>query len=473
MRAKMLSVMGLAALATACGDTPNAPSAAARVVAFPDQLVLYVGETGSVTGQLLDGGGKVQPNAVLAYASDDARVASVSPQGAVLAIAPGTTGLVVSHGAARAVVPVTVRADERGALAELDLLPQVLNVDKRNGEPVIVLFRAVDRLGRSICDRVPLAVTSNQSLVRVENHIRGPLACELWLTHLSAGESTITVASGTLADSVRLRVVSSGYTARFVSRPLNVRAGERAAVTARLLDPFGRPMANQRVWFSATSGSLSAGSTLTDTSGTAALVWTAPTQLQTVGGGAGLILRVEMPDGVVAVDSAGGSVRATDAAQIHFYANDGNGWTSASRAVYGQIAGRHIAVAAIATDRYGNATMDIDLTPGYLSECSAHFSNPVPTTVYATRYQWCYARGLSSGYGSWFVARSGTAADTLVVYEPTCGRYGCLPGSVAAGTPLHPAPGYGSQAQDRAAAGLQEPANPRRHLSGHAKNPRE
>src|SRR4051812_461482 len=112
MRAKMLWVMGLAALATACGDTPNAPSAAARVVAFPDQLVLYVGEMGDVTGQLLDGSGRVQPDAVLAYASDDAHVASVSPEGAVVAVGPGTTGVVVSHGAARAVVPVTVRADQ-------------------------------------------------------------------------------------------------------------------------------------------------------------------------------------------------------------------------------------------------------------------------------------------------------------------------------------------------------------------------
>jgi len=112
-------LIGIALLLAGCslGEPIRSSAPVASVVATPTSGDLRVGETLQIFADPKDDRGRVLAERTVSAASMDPAVASVSPEGAIAALAPGTARIVVSSEGKSATVTVTVHA-VRGPIAE-------------------------------------------------------------------------------------------------------------------------------------------------------------------------------------------------------------------------------------------------------------------------------------------------------------------------------------------------------------------
>lgn len=74
----------------ACTDEPTAPPAIASIDVLPDTVTLLIGATQRLTARLIDGSGNELTGRPVVWSTSEQSVASVSADGVVTAIAPGT-----------------------------------------------------------------------------------------------------------------------------------------------------------------------------------------------------------------------------------------------------------------------------------------------------------------------------------------------------------------------------------------------
>lgn len=358
----------------ACSDGGGNPvEGGPHVVVEPAQLALYVGGQGWIVAQVVDAAGGAAGSAAITFRSQDSLVATVSGGGLVRAVAPGRTAIVASLGKAQAAVPVTVSADERAALAELDLLSTHLQLDRRNAAPVYAEYRALDGFGRSICGQVPLEIRGDPAVLQTIDRTRGPLACAVQLIPVSPGEATVRIRSGALTDSVRVSVVDGGYQAFFaeVPPPGAHRAGEIVRYRARVVGPGGQPVGGQRVVFTVSAGAAREESGVTDAAGSTTLEWALPTRLEGSGGAHAVTLNAALPNGSMAADRRDVRMVAGPAARIAFTYRQGGAASSTPRPIVDSLVTGFFTMAALpswadvtveAFDRFGNRNADLQVS---------------------------------------------------------------------------------------------------------------
>ncbi|MGD8698782.1 MAG: protein kinase [Gemmatimonadales bacterium] len=106
--------------------TPERETSVASVRLSPNALPLTVGETGSLSAAALDASGRRLSGRRVSWSVQDPAVASVSSDGQVRALAPGTTQVVATIDGRRAGASVTVRPEP---VASVTLSPDSLELD--------------------------------------------------------------------------------------------------------------------------------------------------------------------------------------------------------------------------------------------------------------------------------------------------------------------------------------------------------
>ena len=107
-------------LAFACSDDPGGPSGPLAVsVVAPAPRLFTVGETLRLEAEVRDHWGEVLPGVGVAWSSSDIRIVTVSPEGVVTAVAPGTATVTGSVGDVSGTVQLSVADPEVAVLFSL------------------------------------------------------------------------------------------------------------------------------------------------------------------------------------------------------------------------------------------------------------------------------------------------------------------------------------------------------------------
>jgi len=350
------AVLGLAA----CGDSPSAGDST-TLLTDPAELQLYVGDVAPLVSQVITRSGRVEAPGVH-YWSQDQRVARVGPDGYVTAVAPGSTVVMSGFQTLLDSVLVTVRRDTRGDLHQLDIIPVVVS-GATGGGPVTVPYLAVDGFGRSNCTPPSLSLRFNAAIAAVTNSSWGE-ACTLTVYPAAEGQGWLVATADGVGDSVRVVVLNGDYHAAFTEASLAVAVvGVPRPISARLLTARGEPVAGRSVRFSASPGLLNQSTGVTDSTGTATVVWTPPTSLAAYGSTGQLSFQTSFPTGVTA--NVGGTVRIQGSAPtaVEWYRADayysGYGYYGFSQILSGSVTidpGYSPTIFAIGRDVYGNHT---------------------------------------------------------------------------------------------------------------------
>lgn len=337
----------------ACDETPVVLPEASSVTVAAADLRLTVGDLAPVPAQVLDQKGRVMQGLTATYASDNPAVASVDANGTVRGVSPGTATISVAYGSSTAAVKVTVQREERGQVKTLDLLADSVAADVRIGT-VAVSLRAFDGFGQPVCPAV--SVRSSDPSVATGASAG---ACRVTVTPQFAGVATLVVQADGAADSVRVRVTSTGAVAFLSTRPqpAEVFAGNTVTYAVRLLDAQEKPVAGRLVHFDATAGELSATSASTDSTGTARVQWTLPKHLDAFGSTQTLSAGMQLSNGNMARLAETVAVRPGPAADITLFRYD------FSSQQFIPIAGdtmnvrpyEDVYIGAKAVDQYGNS----------------------------------------------------------------------------------------------------------------------
>lgn len=223
------------ALSIACSDSTSADGpAVARIEAIPSKLDLLVGETKVITARAVDAAGAPVARKLF-WSSSTPTVATVTQEGIVTAVAPGSTEVAVSGGGKSTVVPVTV-AGRPAALLRVTPASTSLRV----GESSSLTAEVLDATGAVIGGRTITWSSSNTAVATVNTN--GVV------TAVGAGTSTITATSGSVSGiavvSVQLVPVASLVVAPTTAALL---AGEALQLTAEARDAADHPLPNRNV----------------------------------------------------------------------------------------------------------------------------------------------------------------------------------------------------------------------------------
>jgi hypothetical protein len=314
-------------------------------------MSLAVGDAAPVAAQVLDRNGRVMAGATLVFSTDNPTVATVGADGTVRALSPGTANVSAAYGGTSATVRVTVTAARRGDLQSLDVLADSVVADRRAGVQTVAI-RALNGYGQPVCPQLSLR-SSDPSVAT--GRMGG--TCRIEIVPGIAGEATITAEAEGHADSVRVRVTSTGAIAFISARPTSAQlvAGATVSYTVRVLDQTNRPLAGQTVNFEVSVGSLSANTVVTDSAGTATVQWTIPTQLRDWGQTQWIAYRTTLPNGRVAGTDETVFINGASLEDIILHISaSGSGFTQVTADSMVVPAYSYVNVGASGVDKYGN-----------------------------------------------------------------------------------------------------------------------
>jgi uncharacterized lipoprotein NlpE involved in copper resistance len=180
--------------AVACDESPvSLPEAAGVTVAAPT-MALSVGDAAPVAAQVVDQDGRVMQGQAVVYSTDNASVATVTTDGMVSGMGPGTANVSAAHGGSSATVKVTVTA-------------QAMEVKVPNATMALVVGDAapagaqvVDGNGRVVQGAAVVYSTDNPAVATVgtDGLVRG----------VTPGTTTIRAAYGASSATVQVTVAA-------------------------------------------------------------------------------------------------------------------------------------------------------------------------------------------------------------------------------------------------------------------------
>lgn len=205
---RVVAVAGVRGAPPAVGEVTIrvAPRGAARVAVTPAITRLLAGTRLTLLGQAYSADGDARDDAVT-WSSSNRAVVTVTPEGRLTAVAPGSATLTATAGAARSTFPVTVVAN---TVARLQLDPDRRTV--RTGDVVRFAARALTRTGAPVGSfpvRWAVAGAGAEQVAQVD--AEGAFVAE------TPGTYTVTATVGTQSADAVVRV-----TPRRVGRGLEV-----------------------------------------------------------------------------------------------------------------------------------------------------------------------------------------------------------------------------------------------------------
>jgi uncharacterized protein YjdB len=261
-----LLLLLLAALASCAEAVAPDPADVASIVVEPGTPSLHVGDEIKLQATVRGMAGEVIPGRPVFWSTRDPSVATVSPDGTVSAVAPGTTLVAASAGGMDTVAEVRVRPRPVGTVV---LAPDSLRITAGGIETFQATLR--DDRGNVVTGREIRWSSSAPTVATVDGSgvVRG----------IRPGTSVITAESEGKTASRPVRVVP-GAPSRLVivsGDGQQARAGAELPIplAVRVLDAHDNPVAGVRVTWEveATSGSVAPAAAHTDEQGTTATRW--------------------------------------------------------------------------------------------------------------------------------------------------------------------------------------------------------
>ena len=194
-----------------------------------------VGETVRLRAEALDRNGQAVSEAVFAWTSDNARVASVDATGLVTAAGPGSATVTAAHGNLRASAVVTVSQEARSVrVTPTDATLRAL------GETVRLEAEVLDGNGHAIANAAIAWTSDNERIAEVD-------ATGL-VTAVGPGAATMTATHGNLRANAVVMVSQEAGSVRVSPNTATLRAlGEKVRLGAEVLDGNGHAIANAAI----------------------------------------------------------------------------------------------------------------------------------------------------------------------------------------------------------------------------------
>ncbi len=230
-------------LALSCGEAPTSGGPdVARLEATPSRLDLSIGETKGISARALDAGGKVVSRKLF-WSTSNASIATITQNGVVTSVAPGSAEVAVSSGGTSLRIPVVVSAREP-SLVQLSPVSSTITV----GASTTLQATVLDASGAAVEGKVVTWGTANPTIVSVGGN--GVV------TGIAAGSATVTASvsttsGGTITGSAVVQVrpvpVASVSLTPGTSAML---AGQSLQLIAEALDSAGGPLTGRVVAWS-------------------------------------------------------------------------------------------------------------------------------------------------------------------------------------------------------------------------------
>ena len=208
--ARLLAVLAAAALAKGCGDAdspsappPDPPRPTTITVTPATADLAALGATVQLTAEVRDQNGNAMAGASVSWASSASAVATVSASGLVTAAGNGTATVTATSGSASGNAAVTV-AQEVAAAAVTPSADTLVA-----GDTLRLAAEAGDANGHAVAGAEIAWASGDTAVARVDS--------AGLVTGISAGETTVTAASGSVAGEARLTVVENPDRAALVA----------------------------------------------------------------------------------------------------------------------------------------------------------------------------------------------------------------------------------------------------------------
>jgi uncharacterized protein YjdB len=211
------------------------PVAVASITVRPDDNNVVVGQTTQLTAELRDGTGALLTDRLITWSSSNASIASVTSQGVVTAVAPGSAIITASVDARSASVDVVVTARPASAVI---LSPGLVTIF--SGQSLQLSALVTDDRGQLLPGR-PISFASNNTQVAtvsstgVVTGITGGIVTITATSEGASGSATITVTP----EPVAILAVSPATATLFVGQTLQLSviarnaAGQSLSLTGR------------------------------------------------------------------------------------------------------------------------------------------------------------------------------------------------------------------------------------------------
>ncbi|HEY0528343.1 MAG TPA: Ig-like domain-containing protein, partial [Gemmatimonadaceae bacterium] len=216
--------------------SPVPPAPVAKITVTPGSLSLTVGTTGSLTGSTFDSQDATLSGRPIEWSTDAASVATVSSNGVVTAVSPGTANVVATSEGKSATVIVTVtRVPVSSVVLDASSLTLV------QGSSQQINGTAKDAAENALTDRVITWSSDNTSV--------GTVSSTGLVRAVSPGTATITATSEGKSGSVSVTVTAIAVASVEVSLPrTSVIVGETSQATASTFDASHNALGRPVVW---------------------------------------------------------------------------------------------------------------------------------------------------------------------------------------------------------------------------------
>ncbi|MGQ0640894.1 MAG: Ig-like domain-containing protein [Gemmatimonadaceae bacterium] len=234
-RSSLLAVAALLLPIVACQKSATGNSArVASIDISPASLTLSAGAAQPLSASVRDENGS-RVSAQVFWATQDSRIATVSPQGVVSGVAPGRTQIAASKGGISAVVPVTVSALPA---ALVRVLPTTSTIDV--GKSDTLTADVLDSGGRLMKGQVVAWSSANVAITTVSSNgvITGVAPGTVVITAATAG------LTGTAVVTVRQSPVS---TVSVAPASGTVQVGKMLQLAVTLRDAAGNVVSGRPV----------------------------------------------------------------------------------------------------------------------------------------------------------------------------------------------------------------------------------
>ncbi len=223
------------AILFACSDDATGPTPAPQVIVTPSFVDLVLGVSRQLSVTVLDGGGHVVGNPVLAYSSSDTARVGVNATGLVSARAPGEAVVTVSSDAANAYVSVRALSPARVLLTPTSATAAI-------DDTLLFTAQVLDYAGLP----VPGAPVTFESTDPAVLQVIGPQGR---VRAAGMGQARLRARSGTTLDSATVAV--HGLPAQVVITPDSVPVAVPLSVplTVQVRDALGQAIPNAAVTF--------------------------------------------------------------------------------------------------------------------------------------------------------------------------------------------------------------------------------
>ena len=249
MRTRVLPLLALAVFATACGGgdsgtspTPQ-PQPVASVSVQPSALSLTAGQTGNLTAQARDASGNSLSGRTITWSTSDATIATVSTQGVVTGVAPGTATITATSEGKSDSSTITVTPTP---VASVTVAPATLGLTV--GQTGSVTATTRDASGNTLDGRAITWASSASVTARV--------SAEGVVTALAPGTATITATSEGKSGSAMITVTPIPVALVTVApATLGLIVSQTGTLTATVKDASGNTLNDRTLtWASSALG---------------------------------------------------------------------------------------------------------------------------------------------------------------------------------------------------------------------------